>query len=441
MPTDSPAPSKIEAPGELEGWFASDLTDSQFEFETQQGVRLAIDVVSDRWGEPTDARMQIQRVEPQESGEPKLHEVLNVDDSQNVGDTAIHLRSKDPMAIFTAPASSTYRLTLRDLDVGQTLRPRQRFCLRIREPNPGFDLVAYRVYPHRDAKLSKPFGSKLFRGGAEAVRVLAVRRDGWTGPIKLTANFTDIEPRDQQIQIHSHEATIAANQNQTQLTIEAPEDASYRIQQVEIVGSSEDGSITSTAVPATVVWGTGGSRNFIRSRLSTGLLVAVSSGDLVPLSINLGQNAATEVKKGETLKLPIELTRRAGATANCVLRARDLPPGANSADVTVAADKDAGTLEIKTTAKTVSGTYSMWVQCETKIKWKPNPEALQRAETYRSHLQSLHDDPAQADKREAIKSAISKADKQVEAAKPQAQEVEQTVFLPSPTFTFRVVDP
>ena len=75
------------------------------------------------------------------------------------------------------------------------------------------------------------------------------------------------------------------------------------------------------------------------------------------------------------------------------------------------------------------------------MKLKPNPQALRRAQQYRSHLQKLHDDPAQAANLEAIQSAIRSADARVEVAKAQDKEQELTVFLPSPHVTIRVVDP
>ena len=89
----------------------------------------------------------------------------------------------------------------------------------------------------------------------------------------------------------------------------------------------------------------------------------------------------------------------------------------------------------------MAGTYSLWAQVETKIKVKQNPQALERAQQYRSRLQTLHDDPAQAANLESIKSAITAADKQVEAVKAAATEQELTVFVPTSNATIRVVHP
>jgi len=135
-------PESIDVPGEVTRWFASDHSDSVFHFSANEGEQFAIDVVSQRLLEPTDVRLIVQRIEPQPSGPPKLHNVLNVDDGQNLGDAAVNLITKDPLAFLKAPATASYQATVRDLDHGEMLSQRQQFRLRIRHPNPGFDLVA-----------------------------------------------------------------------------------------------------------------------------------------------------------------------------------------------------------------------------------------------------------------------------------------------------------
>ena len=158
------------------------------------------------------------------------------------------------------------------------------------------------------------------------------------------------------------------------------------------------------------------------------------------MTISLGDGSVAEVKKGQAVKIPVKVVRRDGGKTNVVLRARDFPPGASGKDVTIAADKAEGEFEIKT-GNTPPGTYSLWLQAETKIKVKPNPQTLQRAQAYRDSLQTLHDEPTQANNLEAIKAAIPKADKAIEAAKPLANEREITVFLPTSNATLRVVEP
>jgi hypothetical protein len=427
-------PSMIELPFDSTFWFPDQQRDAVFQFAAEKGEQWSIEVVSQRGGQPSDPRILVQRIEPQPSGPPKLHDIVTVDDSQNLSDGAVNLFSTDPVALVSIPESGEYRLSVRDLDVGKSLSEGQAFRLRITPPDSGFDLVAYRAFPNRDANQTQPVGSRIFRGGSESIRVFAIRRDGWNGPIQLSCQGL---PEG----VTASEAVLAPNQSQTELTLSATDDAPGTVAPFRIVGRSEDGSIEHEAVPLTVQWGKGAGRDFIQSRIASSLWISVSPHDAAPLRVAVGGDRIAEVKKGESLKLPIKLDRREGGKAACVVRPRDLPGGVKAAEVTIPADQSDGELEFKVDPNAAAGTYSLWLQVETKIKLKPNPQALARAQAYRTHLQSLHDDPAQASQLDAIKAAIAEADKRVEAAKAGANDKELTVFLPSPTFLIRIVEP
>jgi len=426
--------SLVELTTTISRVFAPRQTDHAYDFAAQQGQQYVFDVVSQRFGQPTDPRLTLQRIEPQASDEPKLHDLAHADDRPNVTDGVISLGSRDPVTVFTAPADSTYRLLIRDLDIGTSLLARQSYRLCVRQPDPGFDLVAYRPYPHSDLNASRPHGTKLFRGGAEMIRVFAVRRDGWTGPIKVRVENLPAG-------VTCGEGFIAANQDKVQLSLAASEQASGLEDSLRIVGRNEEGSVTAVATPLTIVRGRGHDRNTVQSRITTRLPVLVSESDVAPLSVAVGDGTAAEVKQGETLSLPIRLVRRDGGAAACVCRPRDFPPGVRAAEVTIAADQSEAAVEIKPNPDAPPGTYSIWLQVETKIKFAPNPQALKRAEAYRNQLQKLHDDPAQADKLEAVKAAIVEADKRIEAAKAAAAPREQTIFIPTNHATIRVVTP
>ncbi len=424
----------IDIPCDQIRWFEPGHSDHFYQFTGKQAQQLAVDVVSHRTGEPTDARLIIHRIEPQTTGEPKLHQVAHVNDSPNVNDGIVSLGSKDPITLFSVPEDATYQLSIRDLDIGTSLRPRQRYRLRISNPNPGFDLVAYRLFPSNDLGLSQPFASKLYRGGVEMIRVFAVRRDGWTGAIKI-----NVIPLPEGVTCA--EAVIDASQDRTQLTLVANEQASGQVDSVQVIGQSEDGTISQSAIPVVIAHAKSHGRNAVRTRVTTRLPVHVSDQDLSPLSLTIGDGSIPEVKTGEALSLPIRIVRREGGNAACLFRPKDFPPGLAAGEVTIAADASEGKLELKPNANTKPGTYSIWLQAETKIKIRPNPQSLERAQAYRMKLQSLHDDPAQAANLEAIKAAIAEADKRVEAAKGPANEQEVTVFIPTNHTTIRVVQP
>ncbi len=425
---------QVELPSRNSWWFPSDQSAQVFQFGAKKGEQISVGVISDRAGQPSDAKLFVQRIEPQQDAEPKYHAVVQADDSFQLGSEPLSLLTKDPVALWTASHDADYRVLVHDMDVGQMLSKRQSYQLKIGKPEPRFKLVAFAAFPNKDAKQYRGFGSKLYRGGAEAIHVIAARLDGWVGPIRVA--LEGLPPG-----VTATEVVIAANQHEAQITMEASEDAQTADFTAKVVGSGDDGKMTVVATPVTQIWGRGAGRDFVQSRLSADLSFHVSDRDLAPITIRIGDAKVVQVKKKETLAIPVTITRREGGSEPCVLRARNLPPGVKIADVTVAKDKNDGELKVTVSDTTPLGTYSLWLQVETKLKVKPNVQGLERAQAYRKHLQTLHDDPAQAAQLEAIKSAIVAADKKVEAAKAEAKEQQLTVYIPSPNLTIQVVDP
>ena len=428
------AVQRLDLPSESSWWFPSDQSGQVFEFGAKKGEQISVSVVSERVGQPSDAKLFVQRIEPQNTGEPKYHAVIQSDDSFSLGSEPLSLLTKDPVALWTASHDADYRVIVHDMDVGEMLSERQLFELKIGKPAPAFDLVAYPAFPTKDSKQCRGFGSKLFRGGTEAIHVIAARRDGWKGPIRLNVEGLPSG-------VTASEVVLAANQHQAQITLMASADAKAANFTAVVTGVSEDGKMKNSATPVTQVWGRGAGRDFIQSRVNADLMFHVSGQDVSPLTIRVGDSNIAQVKKGAPLNVPVLITRREGGAEVCVLRAKNLPSGVTMADVTVAKDKTEGKLEIKVSDKALPGTYSLWLQVETKLKLKPNVQALERTQVYRKHLQTLHDDPAQTAQLEAIKAAIVAADKLVEAAKAEAKEQQLTVFIPTPNLTIQVVDP
>ncbi len=362
---------KIALPFDGTWTFASGHEENAFEFEANQGEEYSIEVFSQRLGEPTDARFLVQRIEVNDAGVTMLHDVVRADDSHSVNDGVLNTTTKDPVALFVAPATASYRLTIQDLDVGESIALRQQYVLRIAKPSPTFELAAYRAFPHNDVTQSRPHGSRLARGGTETIRVVAVRRDGWSGPIRVSAE--GLPPG-----VTCDRAIIAANQNQTQLTLMASDDVLGEIASIRVVGHSEDDATIRQATPVTIAAVKGGNREFTRLRVADELVIAVSEKDVAPVTVRIGAQLAesstiAEVKKGETLQIAVTVNRREGGSDPITLRPKDLPPGVTAPEITIAGDKTDGTIVLTVTPNAAPGTYSLWSQGETKIK--PTPES------------------------------------------------------------------
>ena len=417
------------------GQFRTAGDETTITLNAEQGEDLAVEVFSHRLGEPADPLVWVEREEVQSDGDSRWHVESTGDDTQAAGDPVMRLPSRDPAALFRPSAKATYRVRLRDLDTGEGLSKQQSYWLDFRRAAPDFSLVAYRPCPIADISQSRPVGSNLWRGGAEAVRVVAIRRDGWNGPIEVSAANLPAG-------ISCAPATIAANQTAVQLTLTASEDAPAWVGELQIVGRGiRDGEDhVRSAVPATIVRGPGGTRGFVWSRLASELVLSISDRDLAPLSIQLGEDSPIEARRGSSTALPIRLTRRDGGKEGFLIRARDAPPGAYAPEVTIPAEASEYKMDLIVPPGTAVGTYSMWLQAEAPLTFKPNLQALQRAEQFRADLAARLEKADRESEREAIEKAIKAAEERIEAAKPGAQDQRLIVHLPSTHVEIRIIE-
>ncbi len=366
-------PTELMPPCVVQSRFQPDRREHVYHFHAEAGKQLSVEVASHRLGQPTDPRLSVERQETSAEGQVVWHPVASEDDQPAVGDAAMRLRSKDPSLLFTAPATATYRIRVRNLDTGQTLADDPLYRLTLREPLADVRLVAMMPYPHSDPAQSRPRGCQLLRGDTQSIRVLAVRRGSFAGPIELSIPELPAG-------LSCPPVTIAANQNEAFLTVIAGEDAAKWTGEVEVVGRWMVGEqpLSSKAAAATIVWGSGEQRDLIRTRLATKLMLSVSDHPPTPLSIRVSGEQPTTTKLGTNVSLPITLARRDGGDAPVVVRPRNLPPGVTAGEVTIPADQSAGTIELKVAADAKPGNYSIWLQAETKVKFKPITQAEPR---------------------------------------------------------------
>ena len=98
--------------------------------------------------------------------------------------------------------------------------------------------------------------------------------------------------------------------------------------------------------------------------------------------------------------------------------------------------------ELKINKDALTGEYTFWMQNETKIKWRSNPQAHERAEAYLKKLKQAKDDLASQSTTSAseqtrpldasqLEAAIESQTKVVEAVAKQTAAKDITVWLPS----------
>lgn len=275
-------------------------------------------------------------------------------------------------------------------------------------------------------------------GGTCTLRVLALRRGGLSGPIEV--EVTGLPEG-----VSCNSAVIHPSQSEVSLTLQCSESAAGWVGPIQIIGRtavseaavSETASVT--AGSAAITWAAIPTRNTVLSRLCDELVLCVNPDDTAAITAQLGDGSTVEVKQGAKLSLPIALTRRAGGAVPCVLRPQNLVAKVGLPEATIAADQSAGAAELTVAEDAPLGEFTCWMQCETKVKWRDNPQALERAE---AHLQRLNDALAQAaeePEKKSLQTTIESVTARIATLKQSTAEKELTVWLPSTTQRVRVV--
>ena len=183
-----PQAQKIAVPGEVAGQFQAPGDVDCYTFEAKAKETLWIEVFAHRAGSAADPVVVIDQVKTNEKGEETLTRISSLDDDPtnplpNLFDTI----NDDTTTKFVAPADGVYRITLRNRYVARgdaTLVYR----LVLRPETPDFRVVGVSsaVTPPAQRQAA-PSGITLRRGDNFPIHVLALRRDGFTGPITVSA--------------------------------------------------------------------------------------------------------------------------------------------------------------------------------------------------------------------------------------------------------------
>jgi hypothetical protein len=430
----SESTTELTVPFLVQGDFADDSAQT-IDFQGQAGQQLWIEVDSAALDQITDPRVVVYKVNAPASadGPAQMVQLAENDDGPSLGDAAMRLRQPDPRFSWTVPEDGVYRIALSDFEGGDRPPGSTGYRLTVREQQPGFKLLTYPPFPTNNAGTSRAYGANLLRGGTEAIRVLAIRDEGFSGAIEVSAD-------DLPAGVTAQPVVISAAANENTLTLVSSEDAPAWCGPISIVGhSQQEPQQVYPARTATVVWPASPTHNAIVSRQTKQLFLGVNSQDTAPLLVQLGDGQVLEVKQGEKLSIPIKVTRRAGGDAACVLRPQNLPAKVTLGELTIPADKSEAVAALTVAGDAPLGESTFWMQNETKIKWRENPQRLEREQAY---LAKLNEALAQADAatdKSPIEAAIKTATERVEELKKQTAEKQLTVWLPTTTQRIRVV--
>lgn len=403
------------------------------DFVARKDDALWIEVASHGLGQLTDPQLVLYRKKDAEA-QPTFQQLVEQDDPAALGDASMRIQLRDPQFAWQVPEDGEYRLEIRDLEGGQRPKDSRNYSLAVQPQQPHFQLLAYPRYPSNNPATASSRAANIMRGGTASIDILVSRKSGFSDAIEITLENLPAG-------VSAAPIVIPASLNHGSATMVCTADAPVGHSSVSVVGrSSGDSANTAQAQVGTVLWPGTPTHNAVQCRITSQLFVSVMPVDIAPLYAELGGPETLEVAQGGKLSIPVTLTRREGGQAACLMRPQQLPPQVTLPEFTIAADKSEGTAEISVGESVPLGEFSFWLQNETKIKWRENPQALARAEAQVNKLnEALKNQAKDKADQPATEAALAQAKQRVEALKQSTAEKEITVWFPTSNQRVRVI--
>ncbi len=379
--------NRISLPCDLAGAFATAADVDTYEFTASKGDVWWIEVASERLGRPTDPSVVIQQVtgEPGQEVVTDLVELTDIPSPMKPSSNGYAYDgppydggSADLIGKLEIPQDGRYRLQVTDLFGGTRTDARNIYRLIVRRAAPDFAVCAWGLHMElrngdRNA-LSKPLA---LRGGVTtALEVVAVRRDGFDGPIELVL---DGLPEG----VTASGLTIPPGQTRGIVLVTADQNAPRALTFANFIAraSIAGQSVERPCHVAAVAWPIVDSWSEIPvPRLVQGVPVSVSGSEVAPLTIAARENKVWEVKAGEKLTIPLIHTRRTEFSGG-VLQLKTFGHGfVNNPQFDVLLTEDTSQAVLDTAAlKTPPGEYQIAFYGSAVAKYQYFPEGVAQA--------------------------------------------------------------
>jgi hypothetical protein len=406
-------PKKLTAPFEYAGQFRP-RDPVAVEFAAKKGEGYWVEVFSQRLGFASDPFAVIERVTTNDKGEETTATVQEMYDADtNLGGTEFNTATRDPIYRLEVKEDGLYRVSLRDLFNRSAASPRHLFRLSVRTSAPDFRLVAMAVQPPKpaaDARTAYPWTVNLRRRETQVIKVLAFRRDGFGGEIRLAVEGL---PPD----VQAGEAKIEAGKNVALIPLTAKEEAVAWSGALKVVGTAKVGEsdVMREARGGSVLWQVPDFNNeAVMARMTRDVTVGVCEADKAAMTIEPVTNQVFEGVAGGKLQVPVKVNRHSEFLE--ALKLKVMGPGALDGipDLDINNQTNSAVLEIDLAKyKLPAGTHTFFLQTQAKGKYR----------SYAADAQAAEGDMARAD-REASNAAtaVKKATEALAGAKKAAEE-------------------
>ncbi len=301
----------VKTPCEVVGRFDRSGDQDRYRFSASKDEAFVIEVIADRMAIPVDPTLILQQIVKPAPDAPDQKEtsrfIAEEDDivmkslipQDGVG---FDTRSRDARILFTAPEDGEYRIVLgNNMSHAGELAP---YRLGLRKARPGFQLIAVQDKNWQEGRNAMPGVTRVPAGGTSFIRILALREDGFNGPITLAVSGLPTG-------VFAPPMAIVGPNDEGYMVLSASSYAQDWVGEIEITGSASlDGKeVTVPAQTGTLVWSAQDpTKNRTRSRLTTRFALQVS-GEPAGLAIAAAETKIWRVELNKPLDLPVKLTK------------------------------------------------------------------------------------------------------------------------------------
>jgi hypothetical protein len=366
---------KIELPAEIRGVFAPARDVDAFVFEAKKDETWWVECVSNRLGLPTHPRVVLERVEKKTDGGETPADATEIPDAPwFAGDPDFDGLHFDPIGKFTPKKDGPHRAVVRDLNNTLEGAEPRSYALSIRKADPDFALICAVLPPVPN----KPYAAfngptvavraaNLRRGQTLALRVMAVRRDGFSGTIHLAAEGLPAG-------VSAEPCVVAPGQSEGILLLHATADAPPWTGAVRVMGRASIAGTERlrTAQPFTPVWEST-ANSFVdsaRNRPAAELALAVVDEPPLPSILRTTEHHI-ESKTDGKIKIGLRAERSAPAPGALKLKLAGLPglekAKLKDAEIPPQAEKTEYEIDLAP-LKLSPGTYTLWFRGDEKTK-------------------------------------------------------------------------
>lgn len=310
IPSASTQPS-LRSPLVIAGQFNPPHYRRQFRFEASGNTNYWLEVFSDRLNHRTAPLLRIQRIDKSADGTEQPVDMQQGGPVSGLASPEFTAASRDPVSQLNVQKAGTYQVVIRDLFHESP----SNFLLSIAPPSPDFTLVAMPASPMPDPKdsLDVPVWTTLLRRGATVpVRIVALRRQGFNGEIRVHA--IDLPPG-----ISASTAVIPAGVANKKIMLTASPDAAPYVGPIKFVGIAENGTreIVHESLSGTVGFSSYDPNTKVadvHSRLTDQFMIAVTT-DKAPVRMTPATRPVVDAVEGSQVKIPFDIEKDVDLTA------------------------------------------------------------------------------------------------------------------------------